>query len=458
MKINRLECVERIVRASHDGTEIVRTFFVDPYEAHEQVLSALMGSAWVDDNGKGIRVKPAHDSYFSNCFCTEAWVDQTAKESMASSPALAQANQNPIDLAGVNWIGDILNQAHQKEVPSGPSTTLVNDVVQNAGCFIRATYKPLIWEDPGERWTEGTIGYTPDPFDFVDPQLMPITKTVSCGVGLRYLIHTKDMPLFYPAVGSEGFCVQPMQQFTIRRIMCPSVPVSTISQLKGRINVGQFDLGKYHFFDSTLRFDDCEVVKRAVPSSSGTFSVWYDLLYVFTWNTTYEEHFTIADPNTGDGNFMPGELRGVEPRARCTMSSDDAPALCAILERRSHCGVGKCGIPAPELLPGRMEKQNHRRVSRAVQLRRRPQQHRPAWFRGPIQPERSLKTPAARRWSQSRRWRLEWQSRSWSSRRRRRGRNRVRGGPKKVGQIALPFLNHNPKVSAQPPWPLPESA
>ena len=306
MNINRLECRERTIRASHDGTEIVRTFYCDPYEAHTVVLSALLGAVEPDPNDatKFIRRKPAEDSWFSNFYCTDAWVEQVSPEAMAASPSLGLFP--PGDYTVDNFRAFISNAGagqvppwSYRENPGGITIRVKGDndakATSDAGCFIRAVFKPLIHETP-TTWSSGDTGTAtaPDPFDFVDPLLIPITKTITTGIGLKYLLKNFEI---YPCVGSEGFVTQPMQQFTIRRLMCGKVPSITIATLKGKVNSGVFKIGGYEFPAETLRFDDCEVVKRAVPYSDGTsdrLTVWYDLLYVFTWNTIWDEYCTGA--------------------------------------------------------------------------------------------------------------------------------------------------------------------
>jgi len=278
VQIKTLECVERVVRSSDDGTEITRVLFLDPYEAHPFVLSALLGGIEEDK-----RRKPSSDSYFPDCYCTEAWIDQVAKETMGGSDTL---NYNDGELSDEKGMLEAINRAlTTKEVPRGIASVDHAGKVTNAGCFITAKYKPLVCENPD--WSFGAIGYDTDTFDFVDPQLHPITKTVSCGAGLKYLLKGA---LLYGSVGSEGFVTQPMQQFSIRRIMCPSIPTETIGKLKGKVNGSEFKLGKFTFAKETLRFDDCEVTKKAVPNYDGKLSVWYDLLYIFTWNTIFDEY------------------------------------------------------------------------------------------------------------------------------------------------------------------------
>ena len=306
MKINVLECVERTVRASHDGTEIVRLFYVDPYQAHPYVMAALLGGTELTDPNEAEsednllkRRKPSRDSYFPECYCTDAWIDQAAKEAMAGSDSIRPGSfsdgsvcKSDTDLT-VSHIAEYLG--YTKEVPRGASETVKpNGVMTNAGCYIRAIYKPLICEDP--KWNSEACGFTPDLFDFVDPQMHPSPKVISCGAGLKYLIESH---ILYADVGSEGVVTQPMQQFTIRRIMCPSIPTVTINKLFGKVNGAVFSIGKFLFPIETLRFDSCEVLKHAVPSSDGTFSVWYDLFFNFMWNPIWDEYWAGTE-------FMPG--------------------------------------------------------------------------------------------------------------------------------------------------------
>jgi len=299
MNINRLECRERTIRASHDGTEIVRTFYVDPYEAHTVVLSALLGAVEPDPNDatKYIRRKPAEDSWFDNFYCTDAWVEQVDQQAMAASPSLGvypPGNYSASQLRGfISNVG--LGLTHREE-PTGITRARldVNDAqsTSDAGCFIRASFKPLIHETP-TTWTSGDTGTAtaPDAFDFVDPLLIPLTKIVSPGIGMKYTLVDR---ILYANVGSEGFVTQPMHQFTIRRLMIGKPPLMTIGKLKGKINSSDMTLGNFLFPAKTLRFDDCEVVKRAVPYSDGTedrLTVWYDLLYIFTWNSIYDYYY-----------------------------------------------------------------------------------------------------------------------------------------------------------------------
>jgi len=298
VRINRLECVERVVEASDEGTAIRRTFYLDPYEAHPFVLSALLGAI---ENGQ--RRLPAHDPYWADCYCTDATVKQVDQATMAWSPGLGMKR-------GDASSADIVAALQGKEVPTGPASTVTEQgstsgvTVTNAGCLIQSVFRPLVHEAPG--WAVGSGGYfglSWSNFDFVDPQLHPITKTASTGTSLRYLVTGALSTNRFAKVGAEGFITQPMQQFTIRRIMVPRIPATTISKFKGHINAQEFTIGNFTFAPETLRFDDCEVIKRAVPYCDGSFNLWYDLLYMFTWNTIYDEYWATTNYETGEGQF-----------------------------------------------------------------------------------------------------------------------------------------------------------
>ena len=80
-----------------------------------------------------------------------------------------------------------------------------------------------------------------------------------------------------PNAGNSALLVtETWQEFTIRRVMCPSVPWDTIRQLTSRINGQQAwtpanmtipGLPNNTFPQGTLRFDSAEPIMRTVPKS-----------------------------------------------------------------------------------------------------------------------------------------------------------------------------------------------
>jgi hypothetical protein len=296
--VHTLECVERVVLATDEGTEIIRTFFLDPYESHPWLISVLLGAVTPDpnDNTKWVRRLPAHDSYVPECYCTEARVVATHSDAMAGSPPIGKGV-----IGGGHSVQDGLDAVQgtlNKESPRG-HVRIVEPYrdVSDAGCFVRAVFRPIIYE----KVLQGTpFKFTPSPFDFVDPLKLPLPKTVSCGMQLKYTLGK----ILNANVGTEGFVTQPFEQFTIRRLMVGKVPENTIAKLAGKINVNTFTIGNLSFPPETLRFDNCEVVKRAVPYIDGSLNVWYDLLYVFTQNLIFDEYWDTAGNDYGGPQYV----------------------------------------------------------------------------------------------------------------------------------------------------------
>lgn len=299
MIFNRLEVMDRQVTCAHMGTEIVTRFYVEPYSAYSYVLQMLLGSFAAD----GTRIKPACDSFLPDCYCDEATVEPLSTDLFGMGQSLTV---EPGLKVGVDWTDSEIRQVLQAE-PSTQSVWAVNGAAANqqAGAVIRAVYHPLITEPLTTAQHTNTYGeWTPDAFDFVDPQLHPLTKVVSCGAQLKYLLPAA----VYPKVGSEGFVTQPMQQFSIRRIQVKDIPVKTINRLLGKVNAIEFGIGQFVFPPATLRFDEAQVEKRAVPKADGTMNVWYDIMYLFTWNTIYEEYWqNVYDEQ---GVIISGDFQG----------------------------------------------------------------------------------------------------------------------------------------------------
>ena len=343
----RLEIIAQEYKLSPLGSEIVVQFYCEPFAASFQVHKTLLG--YVDKsappgnpNGEKVwtRHKPTTHGHFKEFYCTEAEImplDQSA-HSCTESLWNGMDDNGAADTYALGRIitCDDLRKLMQKErIPEGdaswtfaqpadPKKPESKPVVQwgalerpgkdvlaldntliahGCGAVITATFRPLITQRPsgntGEQaywdweWTrmEGWNN-PPDSFDFVDPQLQPVTKVVSTGTSLKYIL--PGMTIF-PKVGSEGFITQSMQTLTIRRLMVPFVPVNTITRLKGKVNRNEFRINEYVFAPQTLRFDDCIAEKRVVSSDDGkTLSYWYDLTYVFSWNTIYDEYEAVT--------------------------------------------------------------------------------------------------------------------------------------------------------------------
>ena len=175
--------------------------------------------------------------------------------------------------------------------------------------FHRAIYRPLptIYLETGV--TNPANWKNPqNAFDYIDPQFYPCSKTIPIGnVGSGHSAFGAGAwrtPLNAAALIADNW-----QKLTIRRVMCPSVPWNTITQLENRINDLQAwqptfmtipGLPNNTFPLGTIRFDSAEVIKRTLPTCINSDSsavllddiyptlpttilqTWYDIVYKFS--------------------------------------------------------------------------------------------------------------------------------------------------------------------------------
>ena len=173
------------------------------------------------------------------------------------------------------------------------------------GAHIDAVYRPLSTIFNGS--TSGSSAQ--NQFDYIDPQFYPASRTIPMNASLLIAAHaggTTRVMALDPA--ASALMVDTWQEFTIRRVMCPSVPWDTIRQLENKIN-GLNDwrpanmtipgLPNNTFPQGTLRFDSAEPIKRVMPywdpnnPANNNLPVarqiqWWDILYKFSWRTTFD--------------------------------------------------------------------------------------------------------------------------------------------------------------------------
>ena len=208
------------------------------------------------------------------------------------------------------------------------------------GVYIEAIYRPLpTIYNPTKTNSYFGAAKPENAFDYVDPQFYPCSRSFPAngvpgeqnGFVLQDLI-TRTPTAVPNANGSAILVTETWIEFTIRRVMCPSVPWETIRQFQNRIN-GQAawtpanmtipGLPKNTFPQGTVRFDTAEVVKRTMPdpfdaagklltNTAGGPAVpvtqsmtWWDITYKFSWRTTY-------DMWVGYGGFWGQQTHGPE--------------------------------------------------------------------------------------------------------------------------------------------------
>jgi hypothetical protein len=266
-----------------DGTEVIRTFYLEPYHAHPIIVAALRGG--VTTQG---RRKPARDTYYPYCYCTSVDVSIDNDLMFADSPTTgySQGNEDdPLSKAQVALRTKELNfaaglpQSYEYHTPKG--------------AWITARYVPLIKIDDyiyhaGTKYNVVDNADGPneiDAFDVLDPLLTPIQKFVSVPRGLVFDV----APLL--SFDQETQISQSYGVFTLRRYMVPTIPSITIGLMQGKVNQDEMVFGTYRFPAETMRFRGCDPRKIIVPDVDGNQNVFYDLLYTWDVNMTYGSRY-----------------------------------------------------------------------------------------------------------------------------------------------------------------------
>lgn len=278
--ITKLEIKERREYVTSTGMEVQRRFYVEPYEAHTELMAILLGR--VAENGT--RIYPDQDSYYRACFCCEVQLDE----------------QHPLAFSSVDTYSGaatpeaILVKTAKKEKPS------------NIGCYMWATYKPMRFALP---LTSGasTVAFNParfSAFDMVNPLMVPFQKTASVGKNAKFTVEDNNAfgleILPYGSMDSDAFITQSFAKFTIERRMLAYPPYQMISLFKGKVNEYQMNFGPPFIFDAqTLRFDDAEIIPRISFDTTGYRNIWYDVVYSFSYNAILDRYWNGSDFTTG---------------------------------------------------------------------------------------------------------------------------------------------------------------
>jgi len=344
------DAVDRRVRTTATGIEIVTTFYVEPATAAPIVTCALLGSV---DAGAvpPTRTPPAADGMYPFCYCVEVRESPLDKRAASSNGTLLSSKANiPAGSGRIPTWGDLQTAISQEPISFNGPQTLANPTIAHAapgmcGCYLEAVYRPLptIYTESGQ--IPLTWANPQNAFDYVDPQFYPCSRSFDTGPAgflLPSSITGHQQPV--PGTGLGSQIVETWQEFTIRRVMCPTVPWQTIRMLENRIN-GLFDwipanmtvpgLPSNTFPVFTLRFDSAEPIKRTMPycfDTSGKILIgatgdipitrqisWWDILYKFSWRTTWAEWTdhtqTVQGPSfipwncdwfNGTNNWIPG--------------------------------------------------------------------------------------------------------------------------------------------------------
>lgn len=347
MPITKLECRERRARVTNSGTEITRVFYVEPYDAHVTLISALLGTV----NDDGSRNEPATDGYLDYCYCVEAQLESFDKLAMLGSPTMnVDPNGNqifPADKLGTADLNKLKSAQDNLELPWGTPSSAISIAGGyghgSVGAYVTAIYKPLVFCLPSDWGAQGTLV---NKWDMVNPVLSPITKVANCGKKINYLVNiygplgakTNDFPL----TDADAFVTQPMAVFTIERKMVRVPPLRAIDALRGKVNQNSFQLTDnlviYNFPAETLRFDDPIIEKMIVPSNTGAANVWFNITYNFTFFSLIEEQWDNVN------QIYKLDYVGFNRGIGCPMDGDQPAQLTANpLASRAHTAYYRIG-------------------------------------------------------------------------------------------------------------------
>jgi len=328
------EATDRRVRVTNSGMEIVITYYVEPATAAPIIVTALLGSTDTSVTPP-TRLLPDVDFEYPFCFCVEAHIAPQDKRTVTSSPSLF-----PIKAGTPPTWGDL--KAKLKVNPiifSGP-LQIERDPKETGfakkgqcGVFIEAVYRPLPTCYTETAHAEAWAWEHPEfAFDYVDPQFYPASRQFAANgypgkANSFCFLSVEGFPTPAPNAGNNALLVtETWQEFTIRRVMCPTVPWTTIRTLQNRIN-GLLDwtpanmtipgLVDNKFPIGTMRFDSAEIIRRTMPTcfdingkvatealtgranlgntDPSTLNIpvtqqttWWDITYKFSWRTTWD--------------------------------------------------------------------------------------------------------------------------------------------------------------------------
>ncbi len=322
--VTLLEVTDRNVRISSSGMEIVTTFYVEPASAAPIVVCALLGR--VDSTvSPPTRTLPGIDFEYPFCYCVEARQRPVDRRAVSSCPPILGGNYD--DETTLDDLTDAVQNA--QAIFDGPSSLAADGSYTSkltramCGAFVDAVYRPLptVYTEDGN--TNFADWQNPQNcFDYLDPQFYPASRSFPANGypgtqnGFCLMGSISRLPVLAPNSNNTSLLVtETWQEITIRRVMCPSIPWTTISQLENRIN-GTNPWTPAHmtipglpnntFPTGTLRFDNAAPVKRSMPtcldsngqlimappgnnaSPATALMTWWDITYTFSWRTTYD--------------------------------------------------------------------------------------------------------------------------------------------------------------------------
>lgn len=291
----KIEQLSRTNHTSTSGIEIVKRFYVEPYEAFTAVTLCLQGFT-----AHGLRSLPCRDSYLHNCYCAETRTDFAHEDAMASDESKAWS--------GVGSFKQILEGRHPAEpgeagelpVPERwqPETTERG----TAGAIVEAHYRPLTtcWrpkepEDPND---EGPSD-NERKFDWLDLRIRPGVRQIPWPRGLyiqaKQFIVDRDVNIPDDVANPIGV---PVDDISIRRSLIETPPWKAIETCANSVNRKHFPIsdrdreGKVigtierfpWSYARTLKFVGADTSERFDALGRVSFDLTYHFKRIVQWS------------------------------------------------------------------------------------------------------------------------------------------------------------------------------
>ena len=338
-RVQILETVDRQEQFDADGGgRIVRILYCEPYTAHKRVVTALKGTVVssnvntpTDPAATWFRKLPHADPLYPWFYASDVQVVPFNKTAVRGSPSKGFVNNPGLDdvqlgqffaiQSALNTVDDFdgasfIDNLTPAEISDGGAqygaaadVTLTNTGESfpvssytsrgQCGAFLIATYYPLLFM-PGitSSFSASTAGG--QQFDFVDPQWEPLTIKSQVGRSLQFYSPQFGIagqnPVLHGGLTDTYELPEMVWRFTIRRLMVPWLPKTTLNLFTNKINNGLVYLGNLAFPAGTLRMDTPEVITRRGPDGN----MWFDILLKFMVRMLWDEYFD-ANGNVAKG-------------------------------------------------------------------------------------------------------------------------------------------------------------
>lgn len=325
---------------SYDGSEIIETWYIEPYSAVTAFVAACLGEVRTPRMNGAVmvpdRTDPARHFLYGWCYATEANVVPYDPRSFSY---MGTANLNREE--GANKDGNITRIKTALQTPIDPVKDIHYEIMPDAnnkysaGAFVAVNYKP-VFDQPGKS-TEVI-----ETWDFINLTFKPAIRTNTINAGLKLYcppgawvnpLAGLAAPLFpggpqlvgeaikflgslLPDAGIAPVLKEEYQQVAIeRRMLHPRFKIKELSKYINHTNAKDISIGidsPITFKKGTLRFNSFDSNWVRVPKVNAAgdpdgFCEWLDIKLQLDWRTVYSNFGVIDHAAEVDDNLAPVE-------------------------------------------------------------------------------------------------------------------------------------------------------